>query len=177
MPAPLRRPRRPPPVAPPHPIVLVRAATAADLDVVLALRMALLREEAQSPLFARPRRDAALLARDLSAQQLASPTEVTLLAWDGSEPVGLLRCTVSRGTRLVLPSRYGFLTSAYVVPAYRQRGVLRALLHVAEQWCRERGLREVRLHCTVENATGQEAWERLGYRAAEIVRRRVLARD
>lgn len=171
----LRRPSRAR-RAPPHPVVMVRAATAADLDVVVALRLALLREEGRSPLFARPRRDVVRLARDRSAQQLASPTEVTLLAWEGSEPVGLLRCTVSRGTRLVLPSRYGFLTSAYVVPTHRRRGVLRALLHEAEAWCRGRGLREVRLHCTVENVEGQAAWERLGYPASEIVRRRVLPR-
>lgn len=176
MTTPLRRSARRTAAAP-HRAVLVRAATAADLEVVVALRLALLREEGQSPLFARPRPDVATLARDLSAQQLASPTEVTLLAWDASEPVGLLRCSVSRATRLVRPLRYGFLTSAYVVPAYRQRGVLRAMLDTAEGWCRERGLREVRLHCTVENRVGQAAWDRLGYREAEIVRRRVLARD
>lgn len=176
MPAPLRRPRRAPAAPSTHPVVLVRAATAADLDVVLALRLALLREEAQSPLFARPRRDVARLARDLSAQQLASPTEVTLLAWIDDQAVGLLRCTVSRGTRLVIPSRYGFLTSAFVVPEHRQRGVLRAMLRVAEAWCRARGLGEVRLHCTIENVTGQAAWDKLGYCEAEIVRRRVLGK-
>lgn len=158
-----------------EPAVEVRVADASHLDVIVALRLALLREERRSPLFARPRRDAAELARTLSAQQLAMPTEVTLLAWDGARAVGLLRCTISRGTRLVRPTRYGFLTSAYVLPSHRRRGVLRALLDAAEQWCRARGLREVRLHCTVENAEGQDVWERLGYRPSEVVRRRVLS--
>jgi ribosomal protein S18 acetylase RimI-like enzyme len=177
MPASLRRNQRPRAVPAREPAVTVRAATPADLDVVLGMRLALLREEARSPVFARPRRDAAQLARDLSAQQLASPAEVTLLAFAEDRPVGLLRATVSRGARLVSPSRYGFLTSAYVVPAYRRRGVLRALLRVAEGWCRARGLREVRLHCTVENEAGQATWARLGYQEAEIVRRLVLTRD
>ncbi len=91
--------------------------------------------------------------------------------------VGLLRCAVSHAARLVRPSRYGFVTSAFVVAAFRRQGVLRALVQEAEAWCRLRGLHELRLHCTVENAEGNAAWESLGYEAAEVVRRRTLARE
>lgn len=156
------------------PAVVVRTATPDDLEVVVALRMELLREEARSPLFATVRRDAARQARQLCEAQLASPTEVSLLALDGGEGVGLLRCTVSRAPRLVDPASYGFLTSAYVVPTHRRRGILRAMLREAEAWCRIRGLREVRLQCTTENAEGNATWEALGYVPAAVVRRRAL---
>lgn len=157
--------------------VTVRSATLEDLDVVVGLRLQLLREEARSPLFARPRRDLRTLARDLTAAQLIAPTETTLLALDGEVGVGLLRVSVSRGGRLVHPTRYGFLTSAFVRASHRRRGVLRLLLGEAEQWCRVRGIREVRLHCTVENAEGNTTWDALGYQAAEVVRRRVLPKE
>ncbi|MFN8666623.1 MAG: GNAT family N-acetyltransferase [Gemmatimonadaceae bacterium] len=149
-------------------------ATPADLEAVVALRLALLHEEGRSPLFARPRRDLTSKVADLTALQLSAEGEVTLLALEGSEAIGILRATSSRGTRLVHPMRYGFLTSAYVRPAHRRSGVLRRLLEGAEAWCREQGLTEVRLHCTLENLEGNQAWEALGYAPAELVRRRVL---
>lgn len=155
--------------------VVVRTATPDDLDLVIALRLQLLQEETRSALYARPRHDAALHARRLCEAQLASPAEACFLALDGTQGVGILRCTVSQAPRLVHPSRYGFLTSAYVAPSHRRRGVLRALLREAEDWCRARGLREVRLHCTTENAEGNATWEALGYAPAAILRRRTLA--
>lgn len=157
--------------------VVVRVATPDDLDLVVALRLQLLHEESRSPLFARPRHDAAQQARVLCQAQLSSPMEVSLLALDGSQGVGLLRCSVSRVPRLVHPTRYGFLTSAYVAPSHRRRGVLRALLREAEAWCLARGVREIRLHCTTENSEGNATWEALGYAPAEIVRRRTLGEE
>lgn len=150
-------------------------ATPQDLDAVVSLRLALLQEERRSPLFARPRRDLPSRVADVTALQLSAEGEVTLLALIGAEAVGILRATCSRGTRLVHPVRYGFLTSAYVRPEHRRLGVLRRLLARAEAWCRDQGLTEVRLHCTLENLDGNQAWEALGYAPAELVRRRVLS--
>jgi len=161
----------------PAPAPVVREAGAADLEVVVALRLQLLAEEARSPLFARPRHDVAEQALQLTQAQLASRTDVIFLATDADLAIGLLRCSVSRGARLVRPTRYGFITSAYVHPAHRRRGILRAMMAEAEAWCRARGLHEVRLHCTVENAEGNASWEALGYRPAEVVRRRSLVEE
>lgn len=162
---------------PTAPALVVREAGEADLERVVALRLQLLAEEARSPLFARPRPDVAEQARLLTLAQLASRTDVIYLATAADDAIGLLRCSISRGARLVRPSRYGFITSAFVHPAHRRRGVLRAMLAEAEAWCRARGLREVRLHCTVENAEGNASWEALGYEPAEVVRRRTLTGD
>lgn len=157
--------------------LVVRAADAADLETVVDLRLQLLAEEARSPLFARPVPDVHAHARALSERQLASRTDVIFLATEREVALGMLRVAISRPPRLVHPRRYGFMTSAYVVPAHRRRGVLRALVLAGEAWCRTRGLREVRLHCTVENAPGNASWESLGYRAAEIVRCRTLTEE
>ena len=157
--------------------LVVRAAGAEDVETVVALRLELLAEEARSPLFSRPLPDVQEHARQLSKRQLASRTDIIFLASDRDVALGMLRVAVSHPPRIVRPQRYGFITSAYVVPSHRRRGVLRALVRAGEAWCRERGLREVRLHCTVENVPGNTSWEALGYGVAEIVRRRTLTEE
>jgi ribosomal protein S18 acetylase RimI-like enzyme len=60
--------------------IRVRQATRADLDAVVALRLALLREHAGNPIYGRLRGDAARRARPIFAAQIDASTEATLLA-------------------------------------------------------------------------------------------------
>lgn len=152
----------------------VRAATRADLPVVLELRLALLHEHGDSPLYGRLRPDVRRRAERLYAVQLASPDEVIFLAELDGDVVGILRCLAAQGAPLLLPERYGYISSVYVRPAARRRGVLRALLEAAEGWCRERGLEELRLHNAVENDEANATWEAFGFRAVEVLRARPL---
>ena len=64
----------------PFPTTTVRQAGPKDLSTVVALRLSLLREHADHPIYGRLRTDAANRARDLFAAQLDSPTEVIFLA-------------------------------------------------------------------------------------------------
>jgi ribosomal protein S18 acetylase RimI-like enzyme len=162
------------PFPPPGAAVSVRVATRDDLPVVLDLRLALLHEHRESPLYGRLRPDARRRAERLYAAQLAAPSEVILLAELGGEAVGILRCMEAQGTPLLLPERYAYISSAYVRPAARRQGVLRALLAAAEGWCRERGLEELRLHNAAENAVANATWEAFGFRAVEVLRARPL---
>ena len=71
-------------------------------------------------------------ARELFAAQLRSPTETIFLAERGGEVVGILRCVESMGSPLLEPARYAYVSSVYVRPEARRRGVLRALRGAAE---------------------------------------------
>ncbi len=166
----VRRPR----AAAAHP-VSVRVAQVADLETLVRLRLALLREHADSPLYGRIRRDAEERARLLFAQQLGDPESVCLLAEQDDTPVGCLRVSETRGSPLLLPARYGYMASAYVVPAARGAGVLRQLVDHGLAWCRARGLVEVRLHADATNGVAAAAWEALGFTVVEHLRHRVLA--
>jgi ribosomal protein S18 acetylase RimI-like enzyme len=145
----------------------VRTATAADLETVVALRLALLREHATNPVYSRLRPDAPQRARRLFSAQLASPQEVTLLAERAGEVVGILRCVESVGSPLLFPDRYGYVSSVYVHPDARRRGVLRRLVEQAERWCVGRGLDELRLHSTADGESGNAAWSALGFAVVE----------
>jgi GNAT superfamily N-acetyltransferase len=157
--------------------VIVRRATSSDLDTVVALRIALLREYGDHPIYGRLRPDAEQRARLVFGSQLEASNEVILLAEEGRTALGLLRCVESIASPLLIPDRYCYVSSAYVLPQHRRKGVLRALLARAMDWCRERGLTEMRLHNVGSSATSAAAWDSMGFQIVEQVRvRRIDAR-
>ncbi len=155
--------------------VRVREAGPRDLDAVVAMRLALLREHPGHPIYGRLRADVNARARELFAAQLRSPVEVILLAERNDTAVGVLRCVESIGSPLMEPARYAYVSSVYVRPEARRQGVLRALLAVAERWARSRGLRQMRLHNVAGSADAEGAWTALGFGVVEQVRLRDLS--
>ena len=150
--------------------VTIRAGTVADVETVLQLRFALLREHGDHPVYGRLRDDAEARARTLYANQLASRTDTIFLAEQGGEAVGILRCVEAQGSPLLHPARYGYVSSVYVAPAARRHGVLRALMRAADDWCRARGIGELRLHNASDNPGANAAWEALGFEIVEVLR-------
>jgi ribosomal protein S18 acetylase RimI-like enzyme len=155
--------------------VRVRPATPDDLPIVVELRLALVAEHGENIIYGRPRHDIRARARPLYLAQLRSAREITFLAEREGAPVGILRCVDSAGHPLLHPERYGYISSVYVRPDARRHGVLRALMQAAEDWCRGRGLRELRLHNAADNPLSNAAWESLGFQIAEHLRVRPLA--
>jgi ribosomal protein S18 acetylase RimI-like enzyme len=153
----------------------VRRARLDDLKVIVELRLALLREYGDHPLYANLRSDADERAMDLFRAQLIAPNECIFLAERRASVVGVLRCVESPITPLLFPDRYGYVSSVYVRPADRRQGVLHALVAAAEAWCDERGITEMRLHSATSSVEAVGAWDALGFEIVEHVRRRTLA--
>jgi aminoglycoside 6'-N-acetyltransferase I len=150
--------------------IRVRQAVPRDLDAVIGLRMALLREHPDHPVYGRLRGDVDRRARELFSNQLRSSMESIFLAeWNG-EVTGILRCAESTGSPLLDPERYAYVSSVYVRPECRRRGMLRALMRAAEQWARARGLEQMRLHNVAGSADAEGAWHALGFEIVEQVR-------
>jgi len=154
--------------------IKVREAVPRDLETVIALRLALLREHPEHPVYGRLRTDVRDRARELFSAQLRSPMEAIFLAETSGEVPGVLRCVESVGSPLLEPARYAYVSSVYVQPALRRRGVLRALLRAAERWSRARGLDQMRLHNVAGSAAAEGAWSSLGFEVVEQVRARDL---
>ena len=150
--------------------ITVRRATSADLDTIVSLRIALLREYSGHPIYGRLRADAELRARPMFAAQLESASEAMFIARENDQPVGILRCVESAASPLLLPDRYCYVSSAYVRPEYRRKGVLHDLFEAAVAWCRDRGLGEMRLHNVGTREASAAAWDALGFEVVEQVR-------
>jgi GNAT superfamily N-acetyltransferase len=163
------------PAAPSAAVPRVRPATPRDLDAVVALRIALLREHPDHPIYGRLRTEVDRRARELFAAQIRSRTETIFLAELAGEVIGIIRCVESIGSPLLEPTRYAYVSSAYVRPDVRRRGVLRALLAEADRWCRARGLDQMRLHNVAGSEAAERAWDALGFAVVEQVRLRSLS--
>ncbi|MEP7000813.1 MAG: GNAT family N-acetyltransferase [bacterium] len=154
--------------------ITVREATVRDLEAVIELRLALLREHPDHPIYGRLRPDVTTRAHELFANQLRSGTESIFLAEREGIVAGILRCVESVGSPLLDPARYVYVSSVYVRPEVRRRGVLRALLRAADKWARQRGLDQMRLHNVAGSESAEGAWAALGFDVVEQVRVRKL---
>ncbi len=71
------------------------------------------------------------------------------LAYDGAEAIGMCITYLAEHYRTaVLGRTYAMLHGVYVKPAYRRRGIARALTEAAIDWARERQCYSVRLHAS-----------------------------
>jgi GNAT superfamily N-acetyltransferase len=156
------------------PHLSVRAAQLDDLPVVVDLRLALLREYEEHPFYENLRADARDRAFELYRSQLVSPFDAIFLAERDTRAVGILRCVESHASPLLHPERYCYVSSVYVVPRERRRGVLRAMVVAAERWCDERAISEMRLNNSTRSASARDAWQALGFESVEEVRRRAV---
>jgi GNAT superfamily N-acetyltransferase len=164
----------PPDTRPPASDLRIRPATRDDLETVVALRLSLLEEHRDNPVYNRRRPDAPARARRLFASQLDSGHETTFLAERGGETVGILRCVSSQGSPLLEPNGYCYVSSVFVVPRARRGGVMRALVARAVAWARERGFNEIRLHSVAGHDGSNAAWDAAGFEVVEHLRMRKI---
>jgi len=85
-----------------------------------------------------------------------------VVAEDGGEVIGMAAGHVHR------PSTFSEekaveLSSAYVRPSHRRRGVARRLTAEVARFARSRGVARVTLKTFAQNAEALEAWERMGF--------------
>ena len=154
----------------------VQRATLDDLETVIALRIALLREYGDHPIYGRLRPDAEEKARPVFRQQLMAPDQAIFLAARDGQVAGIARGVDTRGSPMLMPDRYCYVTSAYVKPEHRRHGVLAAMIGHIETWALARGLGEMRLHNSTLHAHAGAAWDQLGFAVNEEVRLKQIRR-
>ena len=151
-------------------MVEIRRATIADLDTIIELRLALLREYGDHPIYGRLHPEAETRARPVFLQQVQAADQAIFLAAHDGRIAGIARCVDSKGSPLLMPDRYCYVTSVYVRPEHRRQGVLSRLMGEIERWAMQRGLTEMRLHNSTLNAATRSAWDQLGFVINEEVR-------
>lgn len=67
------------------------------------------------------------------------------------------------------PQTVAWLIGVYVEPAWRRRGIARALSAQVVGWARERGVAEVHLHVADWNEAARRTYEELGFTASGAI--------
>jgi GNAT superfamily N-acetyltransferase len=127
----------------------IRLATRADVETLCELRLAIFQEIGKSV----ARQEPAFLAACRTAYE-ALFDEARGVAWlaetDADEAVATL--TLLFHTRMPSPARLGtgegYVVGVYTIPAWRGRGLATALLDLAIEESRRRGMTRIRLHAT-----------------------------
>jgi ribosomal protein S18 acetylase RimI-like enzyme len=89
------------------------------------------------------------------------PTTLVLLAFDGEEPVGIAVCFFGMSTFRARPLLN--IHDLAVLPAYRGRGVGRALLGAVEDHARRRGCCKLTLEVQDDNTPARTLYQRFGF--------------
>jgi ribosomal protein S18 acetylase RimI-like enzyme len=150
----------------------IRNPTAADVDGLLEVDLALPRHQQASPVFSqRPLPSEEELRREWAATLAGSEEEVLICLRDG-RPVacwGLLpaeHSTYHRG--LGLPDRAAYLSFAATLPESRGAGVGVALTDASFAWAAGQGYRAIVTDWRVTNLLASRFWPRRGFRPSVL---------
>lgn len=108
-------------------------------------------------------------------------TDITRFFWSGNDDaaclvadgpegiIGFVELSIRPYAEGCVTDRVGYLEGWYVAPAWRRRGVGRALVAASERWAREQGCREFASDTPIDNHASQAAHEALGFLTAERI--------
>ncbi|TQV78283.1 GNAT family N-acetyltransferase [Exilibacterium tricleocarpae] len=94
------------------------------------------------------------------------PTALSVLAFAGAEPAGLINCFEGFSTFQCQPLMN--IHDVTVLPAYRGRGLSRRMLALVEECARERGCCKLTLEVLEGNKTAQQAYRKFGFAGYEL---------
>lgn len=142
----------------------IRRATQDDLDAVVRLWSALATHHASLDPHFRLRPGAGAELRELLRAQLRDPDALALLAVDaGGAGVGLLLARVELAPPVLEEAGRAEITDLWLEPAWRGRGLGRALADAALAWIDARGVHRTEVRAAHRNDAGRAFWRALGF--------------
>jgi ribosomal protein S18 acetylase RimI-like enzyme len=94
---------------------------------------------------------------------------LTLLAWDGETPVGLLMMDGHTDSPLFQYRHWADITALYVAPERRGQAVADALVGTGTRWARARGYDRIQLYVTSSNIPAKRFYNRVGFEVMQEI--------
>lgn len=95
---------------------------------------------------------------------LRDATKECLIAMsERGDALGMVEVSLRNVVDGCLTSPVGYIEGIYVDPEHRGRGLGRALLHHAEEWCRSIGCKELATDAELDNRAAQKFHETMGF--------------
>lgn len=154
---------------------VIRAATEADLDELVALWTHYIRTHRHNPVYNRVRRTGFVSRRAAFANDIRDEgSAVFVVVREDGGLDGMITCRIEKNLPYFQPHRFGRFQTPYVRPDARKKGNLKRLLAAAYRWAREQELLEVRLYVGADNVLANVIAEELGFDSVGIVRRKAI---
>jgi len=142
--------------------VVIRPATLRDLDAIVALWMAMMREHEGFDRRVRLADHAEEAYRQYARHHIAAGAAVFVAAHQG-DVVGFCLAYTARNLPMFVPPQYGYLSDLTVSPSWRGRGIGRSLVETTKRWFAAHGIPHVQLQVYDRNAPGRSFWHKEGF--------------
>ena len=140
--------------------ITVRKATIEDLEVLLAFEQGIVSNERP---FDGTLKEGEIHYYDL-AEMIAADDVHVIVAVAGNEIIGSGYARIETAKAYQKHSTYAYLGFMFVTAEHRGKGVNNRVLEGLKEWCRERGIHELRLEVYTENAPAIKAYEKAGFK-------------
>lgn len=139
----------------------IRQATLKDLPILLSFEQELIKAERPFDTTIRPD---PVSYYDIQQYISSKEVEVVVAQIDGS--IVSSGYALRKNARSYLDHKqYGYLGFMYTLPEFRGRGINQKIVARLMDWCRKRGLSEVRLTVYHENLPAIKAYEKAGFKS------------
>lgn len=109
------------------------------------------------------------LLHDFLVNQVLDTSGITMLAWHGSVPIGLLIVTGQQDSALFKRRRWAELLALYVEQDYRSQGVAQSLLKLAQAWASKQGYQRIQLYVTASNHRAKRFYQAQGWQCVQEI--------
>ena len=140
--------------------LIVRPAEIGEIDVLYGFEQGIVKTERPFDPTLKPGEIHYYDLREL----MLSPESEVLVAVADDRIVGSGFADIRRADDYLRHERYAHLGFMYVVPEYRGRGVIRAILEELKRWSLARGVNELRLEVYDANGAAVRAYEKAGFK-------------
>ncbi len=109
------------------------------------------------------------LLHDFLTKQALDTSGITMLAWQGTVPIGLLIVTGQQDSALFKRRRWAELLALYVEQDFRSQGVAQSLLKFAQAWASNQGYQRIQLYVTASNHRAKRFYQSQGWQCVQEI--------
>jgi GNAT superfamily N-acetyltransferase len=101
--------------------------------------------------------------------QVLNQRGITMLAWHGAKPIGLLMLAGQQDAALFKHRNWAELLALYVVQEVRGQGVAQSLLNLAQAWASQQGYQRIQLYVTASNHRAKRFYQAQGWQCVQEI--------